>query len=158
MPLRSKIGVILFCPVCQSVLLFETLTLQKTFEQEVLKLDISYEYFLWLDLSVGTIIIYPVTLTLEFDPFLKILTLVITFEKWGLELRYLTWIFPVVRPFLGYHYFFYPVTLTLKFNPLFKNFNLAYNFWTVSARALIFHMSSPCDKTFLLVLNLLTPK
>ena len=28
------------------------------------------------------------------------------------------------------------------------NFNLAYNCWTVSARALIFHMSIPCDKTF----------
>ena len=28
------------------------------------------------------------------------------------------------------------------------NFNLANNFWTVNARALIFHMSIPCDKTF----------
>ena len=25
------------------------------------------------------------------------------------------------------------------------NFNLAYNFWTVNARALIFHLSIPCD-------------
>ena len=31
------------------------------------------------------------------------------------------------------------------------NFNLAYNLWTVSARALIFHMNIPCDKTFLCV-------
>ena len=28
------------------------------------------------------------------------------------------------------------------------NFNLANNFWTVNARAWIFHMSIPCDKTF----------
>ena len=31
------------------------------------------------------------------------------------------------------------------------NFNLANNFWTVSARALIFQMNIPCDKTFLWV-------
>ena len=31
------------------------------------------------------------------------------------------------------------------------NFNLANNFWTVSARALIFHLSIPCDETFLWV-------
>ena len=30
----------------------------------------------------------------------------------------------------------------------FENFKLANTFWTVSARALIFHMSIPCDKTF----------
>ena len=30
----------------------------------------------------------------------------------------------------------------------FENFNLAYNFWIVSAKGLIFHMSIPCDKTF----------
>ena len=29
-----------------------------------------------------------------------------------------------------------------------KNFNLANNFWTENARALIFHMSIPCDNTF----------
>ena len=44
---------------------------------------------------------------------------------------------------------FYPVTLTLEFDPFYKkNFNLANNFWTVGARALIFHMNIPCDKTF----------
>ena len=31
------------------------------------------------------------------------------------------------------------------------NFNLANNFWTVSARAFIFHMNIPCDNTFLWV-------
>ena len=44
---------------------------------------------------------------------------------------------------------FYPVTLTLEFDPFLENFNLANDFWTVSARALKFHMSIPCDKTFL---------
>ena len=41
----------------------------------------------------------------------------------------------------------------------FENFNLAYNFWTVSARALIFHMRSriACDKTFLWVPLFLCP-
>jgi hypothetical protein len=29
-----------------------------------------------------------------------------------------------------------------------KTFNLGYNFWIVSTRALIFHMSIPCHKTF----------
>ena len=43
---------------------------------------------------------------------------------------------------------FYPVTLTLKFDPFFENFNLANNFWTVSAWALIFHIGIPGDKTF----------
>ena len=33
------------------------------------------------------------------------LTLLITFEQWVLELWYFTWIFPVLRPFRGYHYF-----------------------------------------------------
>ena len=44
---------------------------------------------------------------------------------------------------------FYPVTLTLEFDPFFENFNLANNFWTVSARALIFHMSIPCENTII---------
>ena len=36
------------------------------------------------------------------------------------------------------------------------NFNLANNFWTVSTRVLIFHMSILCDKTFPLVPLFLT--
>ena len=36
----------------------------------------------------------------------------------------------------------------LSICPPLWNFSLAYNFWTVSARALIFHMSFPFDKTF----------
>ena len=84
---------------------------------------------------------------------LKTLTLLITFlnETWALiELWYFTWIliFLVIRPFLGYHYFFDTVTLTLGLSDISENFNLADNIWTVSSRALIFHMSIPCDKTF----------
>ena len=37
--------------------------------------------------------------------FLKPLTLLMTFQQWVLELWYFTWIFPVIRTFLGYHYF-----------------------------------------------------
>ena len=80
-------------------------------------------------------------------------------ETWALiELWYFTWIliFLVIRPFLGYHYFFDTVTLTLGLSDISENFNLADNIWTVSDRTLIFHMSIPCDKIFLLVLNLLT--
>ena len=45
---------------------------------------------------------------------------------------------------------FYPVNLTLEFDSFFENFtgNLANNYGTVSATALKFHMSVPCDKTF----------
>ena len=64
-----------------------------------------------------------------------------------LELCNFTWLFPVIRPFRGYHFLF-PVTLTLEFNPFLENFNLANNFLTMSARALIFHRCIPCDKTF----------
>ena len=39
-------------------------------------------------------------------------------------------------------------SVSLSFCPPLWNFNLANNFWKVSARALIFHMSIPCDKTF----------
>ena len=33
------------------------------------------------------------------------LTLLITLQQWELELWYFTWIFPVIKPFCGYHYF-----------------------------------------------------
>ena len=62
-------------------------------------------FFLWWDLSVSTITFtlwpWPRSLT----HFLKTLTLLITFEQWLLELWYFTWIFPLIRPFRGYHYF-----------------------------------------------------
>ena len=87
--------------------------------------------------------------------FSETLTLLITFEQWVLELWYFTWIFPVIWPFCRYHYFL-PCDLDLGVDLFFEIFNLANNFWTVSARALIFHMSIPCDKTFPLVPLFLT--
>ena len=48
------------------------------------------------------------------------------------------------------------MTFILEFDLFFENFSLAKNFWIVSARASIFHMSITCDKIILLVLNLLT--
>ena len=90
---RSKIwGHIVFCPVCHSVLLSETLTLLITCARALI------------------------------------------FHM----------IFLVIGPFRGYHYF-WPCDLDLG---VCKNFNVANHFWTVSARALIFHMSIPCDETF----------
>ena len=98
---------------------------------------------MWWDLLVGTIFftLWPWPLSLTY--FLKTLTLQITFEQWVLELWYFTWVFLVIRHFSGYHYFFHPMTLTFEFDLLFSNFNFANNFWIVSARALIFHMSIP---------------
>ena len=43
--------------------------------------------------------------------------------------------------------FFDHVTLILEFDPFFENFYLAYNFWTVSARALLYHMNISSDNT-----------
>ena len=132
---------------CHSVLFSETLTLLITFEQWVLELW----YFIWIfpviKPSVGTIIFNPVTLTFEFDPFLKTLTLIITFKQWVLKLWYFTWIFPCDNPFRGYHYFL-PCDLDLGVWPIFEIFNLANKFWTVSARDFILHMSISCDKIF----------
>ena len=64
-----------------------------------------------------------------------------------LELGYFTWIFPLIKPFCGYHNF-WPCNHDLGVWHTFKNCNLANKFWTVSARALIFKMNIPCDKTF----------
>ena len=48
------------------------------------------------------------------------------------------------------------VTLTLTFDLLLKKLNLDHDFWTKSDRALILHISIPCDKTFLLIPIFLT--
>ena len=49
----------------------------------------------------------PMTLTLEFDHFLKTWTSLITFELWVLELLYCTWAFLLTRPFRGCDYFWH---------------------------------------------------
>ena len=91
--------------------------------------------------------LYPVTLTLDLTHVLKTLTLLITFELWMLDLWYFTGVFLVIRSFRGYHYFL-PCYLGLGEWPFFENVNLSYNLCTMSARAFVFHMSIPCDKTF----------
>ena len=71
-----------------------------------------------------------------------------------LEHWYFIWNFFVTRSFLGYQYF-PPVTLTFVSGLLSENFNLSHNCGTVSSRIFIIHKDIPCDKTFLLVLNVL---
>ena len=44
----------------------------------------------------------------------------------------------------------------LECDPFFENFKFANNYWTVSARAFILHMSVSCDKIFLLVFRYLS--
>ena len=91
----------------------------------------------------------PVCLVCHSVILCETLTVLITFVQWVLELWYLheysLWedlslgtIFFTLRP--------WPWSLTHFF---FIKLNLAYKFWTVSARVLIFHMSIPYDKTFL---------
>ena len=48
------------------------------------------------------------------------------------------------------------VTLNLEFDLVVQNFKLGKNFWTVSARVLIFQMNIPYDNIFPLILNILT--
>ena len=96
-----------------------------------------YKYFLWVALFFT---LWPWLWGLTH--FLKTLTLLITFEHWVWELWYLTWIFYETRPSRENN--FELVNLTLEFDLL----NHANNFSIASARALIFHMNIPCDKTF----------
>ena len=67
-----------------------------------------------------------------------------------IELPYCTCVFLVTNLSLSI-IIFDLVTLTLKFDLLLKNFNLGHNLQTRTDRALIFHMSIYCDKTFHMV-------
>ena len=69
---------------------------------------------------------------------LKTLTLLISFEQWVLERQ----------GSLVATNNFALMTLTLEFDLLFENFNLAKNFWTVSARVYTFHMNISSGKAF----------
>ena len=65
---------------------------------------------------------------LSFCPLLWNFNLLITFEQWVLVLWYFTWIFPVIRPFCGYHYFL-PCDLDLGVWPIFwKTLSLLITF------------------------------
>ena len=71
-----------------------------------------------------TLWLWPWSLT----HFLKTLTLLITFKQWLLEHWYFTWIFPVIRSFCGYHYF-WPCDLDLGvWAILLKTFTLLLTF------------------------------
>ena len=66
--------------------------------------------------------------------FLKSLTLLITFEKWMLELRYFIWVFSESSLSIGTNNFDL-VTFNLEFDLLFENFDFANNFWTVNVKS-----------------------
>jgi hypothetical protein len=51
----------------------------------------------------------------------------------------------------GWYQKFDLVILTMVFDLIVKNFKFGYNFWMLSTRTLIFHMSVYSDKTFLWV-------
>ena len=139
MPPRSKIGgqivfalsVILY--FCHSVLLSETLTLLITFEQWMLELW----YFTWVFLVIRSFHGYNYYFTLWPWPGVWPIFWKITFERWALELWYFTWVFLVISPFCGHHYSLL-CDLDLGVWRISENFNLAYNFFTVSARTLIY--------------------
>ena len=76
--------------------------------------------------------------------------MLITYEQWDLELWCFTWVFLVIRSFCEYQYFWL-CDLDVEFWLFKKKINIAYNFWTVIVRVLIFHISIPCGKTFLWV-------
>ena len=90
--------------------------------------------------------------------FLKTLNLLITFEQWVIELWYFIWISLVGEKKNNTRSGGILFLSILSFCPPIWNFNIANNFWPMSARTLIFHMSIPCDKTFPWVpINMLYP-
>ena len=82
------------------------------------------------------------------------LTLLITFSTTS-ESFDIFLVLVVTRPFRGYKHFWH-CDLDLGVGLLFENVNLAYEFLSLSVRVFIFHMNIPCDKIFLLLVNLLT--
>ena len=150
MPSRSKIGehiVFVLSVILSSCPHFWNFNLANNFWTVSVRVWYFTRIFLMIRPFRGYLILplwpWPWSLTY----FLKtLLTMLITFEQWVLELWYLTWVLSVARPFCVYHYFLH-VTLTLEFDLSFKICNFANNFWTVSARALIFQMSISYDKT-----------
>ena len=82
---------------------------------------------------MGIIILDPVILTLEFDPFFEIFNLAYNFCTVSAKSFDISHEYSVIRPSRGYHYFV-PCDLDLGVWPiLLENFNLGNNFWTVSA-------------------------
>ena len=119
----------------------KNLTLATTFEPK--EIGISYVYFLWQDLPVGTKKLPP-DLDLDFWPtFQKNLILATTFEPKEIGLSYFTCVFLVARPSC-WNKKFYLLTLTFTFDILLKKkLNLDHNFWTKSDRAYLFLVTRP---------------
>ena len=143
-------GAYCFCPVCHSVIPSLCHSVIPSFCHSLWNFNLANNFwtvnaralifhmsipcdktFLWVPLF-WTLWPWPWSMT----HFLKTLTLLITFEQWVLELWYFTWVSLVIRPFRVFHYVLPLLTFTLEFDPCFENFNLANNFWTVSAWAL----------------------
>ena len=77
---------------------------------------------------MGIIIFEPVSLTLEFDPFIENVNLANNFLTMSVRDLIFHMNIPLVRLFHGNHYFLDTVTLTYEFDPFFlESFNLANN-------------------------------
>ena len=123
-----------FCPVCHSIILsfcpplwnfnlannFWTMTARALIFHMNILCD---KTFHWVPLFL-TLWPWPWSLT---HFFWKILSLLITFKQWVLELKYFKWIFPVINLSVDTT-IFDPITLTFEFAHFLKDFNLAYNF------------------------------
>ena len=105
-PRDRRSGAYCFCPVCHSVI--------PLFCHSLWNLNLAYNFWtmnaraLIFHMNIPcdkTLFFDTVTLTLSLTHFLKTLTLLITFEQWVPELWYFIWVFLVIIPFRGYHYF-----------------------------------------------------
>ena len=107
-PRDRRSGAYWCCPVCHSVI--------PLFCHSRWNLNLAYN--LWtmnaralifhMNITCDkTLFFETVTLTLSLTHFLKTLTLLITFEQWVPELWYFIWVFLVIIPFHGYHYFWH---------------------------------------------------
>ena len=77
----------------------------------------SFKFFMPPKSKIGGHIVFVLSVD-HFVILSETLTLLITFEQWMLEFWYFTWVFLVVRPFRGYHYF-WPCDLDLGVWPTF---------------------------------------
>ena len=110
-----------------------------------------------LQLKFGGHIVFVLSVIVSFRHSLilsETLTLPITFEQWIRELWYFTWVFLLKRPFHGYQHLRtlwswpWPCSLAYFMKTLTLLIHINCNYWTVSTRALIFHMSISSDNIF----------
>ena len=132
---------------------WKLLALLRTFELWVL----AFIHFIWIFLVAKPFRGYQHFLFCDLDPgvLLIFFNIYLSNNFWTVNTRALIFnmnIFFETKPSRILTLWPLPWSLTY----FLKTFSLVKNFWTVSARALIFHMNIPCDKIFLLVLNLFT--